>query len=1218
MKNTNIFESETGVLNVAPIKLSGQYKIVVDSKGKLFLDDYNSKRVEIDKSTSFLTQVGKFLNSPRYSPKNEYLKYGGFSSSTQNSYHIPLYLNNDSPNYFVLTRVKNETLTDIDSLYEFNDIVTLIDLESVGLKGIFEEIQNVNEYPLLLNWEENYYNIFGYSIIDLVSKDLKLSLDDNQSNQPYLNVLNNQVLNNFVKNDLIYPKFINLEFEFNYDNKKPFNNFYGFLSDGKNIDIDSFDKKKTIVTIKKFNNKTIEFSQQRLKETIQLHEYIDIVGTSNIININNQSAQIRLKMNKISAEDKFTILDSENELYFEYTVLPEDIKNTFKETLKTICLKATQKSQRFLLFTESNNIITVKSNIEDDFIEEFSIVPNRSFTLIDNKQKNFVSIQENDVALALDANFDIVNQYKQLLINNLFYEIVKIFVFNGNIILRLDKKPNINYSVFAEIYTKKVSKLLLLEPINFLTVGDDLKAIEQYDITSFVTDLKHKFVDEQEDLIYKAIAETAINKFESKNTSFDKLPYVTKDIELTDHVINNNLLENEENILTMMFNSAGSTSYITPNIFNIDISFYEKNGNPDFNLLANDSLCYHWFLIKSTKPYYATGVLENRYFTDKPKITSKLYLNGTVSLGQNFCETIFLGVKYRLPQKYQGYQFAVYLNYTNPDDSNVSYEFIINKNTKTLYLQINKYFDFIDLIKGGVDENDPIIDLGFLYSVTESYNTNSENISGFKSGGILLTDNKIQTLFDDVLTNDWRIYDPKSNKWYICLKRSPDVITSSFDEIFPQSGDIDFYVYSSVVYNGVKYTYVSMTFTIKNIRFLRGDFVWCEDLQVKFFDTETIFIKKYGFTGEEIFQIDKQDISSSIDASGEAFGDYQRIITIVTGPTLQTFKVINYDKVISFKESFFELTKKISYSQDSAFPKETTTGSFVFPESDFALLTQQELFTKFEAGSFDNTTYDSKIDLFDRNQIWQLIADILVIDIKFKFATESQIKNTINELLIAQLKEYSDLKSIPIKNANDEFIKMSVIANDFNLVIWDLPTGHNVAKINRYSGPYFPYLKYVENELKFQRVNDGKFVNIYDKDFGGENISATGLWKEITGNIVSSLFTKSNDIIIDKNFDIEFDVRELLKIDLDINDIIINNKNEIYIDKINSNIDEYIIDTYIDWLLLNKYYLAYVKNELNQKIEFSNDSKNNYLIHFQPLNTYQTRFNSLQFYFKRK
>ena len=102
--DTNIFETKTGVLNLAPIKISGQYKIVVTENNELYLDDYNNKRVLINKSQKFLPQLANFLRIKSTISDYTKLRYGGFSKSTQLSYHAPIYIGKDNliPDYFII------------------------------------------------------------------------------------------------------------------------------------------------------------------------------------------------------------------------------------------------------------------------------------------------------------------------------------------------------------------------------------------------------------------------------------------------------------------------------------------------------------------------------------------------------------------------------------------------------------------------------------------------------------------------------------------------------------------------------------------------------------------------------------------------------------------------------------------------------------------------------------------------------------------------------------------------------------------------------------------------------------------------------------------------------------------------------------------------------------------------------------------------------------
>jgi len=217
LDSTNIFETFTGATNIAPLKISGQYKIVYSIDGNLYFDDYTGRRTLIDKSKPFLPQVATFLSTETTISDTNLIKYGGFQKSNVKSFHIPLYLNEKNyPKYYVLSRVINETITNIDFLYKYGKLEQVIDLEKIGLYKIFDEIANEKyfDYPLFFNWEDHFIKLFGYSI-DNKSKVFKqLNLIDSQANQPNLEVLNNKILNTFVKEKIIFPRFINIEIEF--------------------------------------------------------------------------------------------------------------------------------------------------------------------------------------------------------------------------------------------------------------------------------------------------------------------------------------------------------------------------------------------------------------------------------------------------------------------------------------------------------------------------------------------------------------------------------------------------------------------------------------------------------------------------------------------------------------------------------------------------------------------------------------------------------------------------------------------------------------------------------------------------------------------------------------------------------------------------------------------------------------------------------------------
>lgn len=1228
--STNKFETFTGALPIAPVKLSGLYKIFVDKNNILYFDDYNGRRIKIDKSNKFLPQLANFLKTSTTLENKNKLKYGGFRYDKELTYHCPLYLHNETlPKYFQISRIENKTITNSLDLHKYNELILLVDLKKIGLFDIFEEVSNNYDYILTYNLDDSNITINGFSVIEETNVKKTFPILNNLANQPYLNVLNNKILNTFENEKIIFPRFINIEFEFQYiNNIIPFNNFFGFFSVGEFIEKENFDDSKITVSLKEYVNK-IEYKQEKQLNQINDISYIDIISVNSISRPKNKLPQLRLKIDNIAPGDYIKIIHPDNSIYFEYIILPIDIKSTLRETLRFISNKLTNLSNNDFVFSSNvnNNIVTIKTNLTDSLIEEFYFDVSNKFIFIDDTIK-FCQITDSDILVNNNHN---ENLYQSVLINNQFFNVIKYFYFDDEFFIRLENFDNsliqdINY---IEIYENKISKLLRLNPITYLSYNSNLISEKQYDKTKYVQNLQESFDNPVAIIAQEKYGKDVINSNYEINKFTDNFQYVGEDINgelIHKNIITENQSVNDINILTILFSSPGTTALLTPNILNVDKQFYEYNGNLDYKLLDSDDIRFHWFLIKSQTPKYLKNTISDlRYFTNKPKLTSRLILNEN---NLEYCETIFLGVKYRLPQKYKNYQFASYLNFQDETNIELKYYFEIDNENKTIYLSINKYLDFIDLLKGAEIENESLIDLSFFYCVQEAHNTNSQSLYAFKTGGILLCDDEISVMYQNQIINGWRVFDELTNKWYICLKRSLFVITAPLTELFPESGTVDFYVYSSVEYQGEIHYYTSMVFTVKEIRDLANDYLWCEDIEVKFFDTEEFFVNKYNpQVINQILKVNVNSLQNTFPETNNIFGNHNVINTYIVDSAQQQFKLINSTLPLSLKKYYFEIVRNNIYDEESNFSQ--TQEYFFFPEFINSTWNLTNLLNNFNIDSFDNkATPYSKITLFDRNQLWKIIKDILKFDVRFKHSTPKQTQNIIRDFLLAQLNEYSNIYSIEIKNPeplNDKFVKINIIENNENAVIWKINNIPKINKINRYNGPYLPYLKLIENELEFQKTissnrNDVLF-NIYDKDFFGLNINATGNYSEVFGNITSSLYTKNEEIkfnLIYPSNNLEINLINNLKNVIQIEEAIINDKNEQYISNINNNIDEYIKETYIKWLLLNVYYLDSVKNEFGQKLQFEITDFSGFLIKLKPKSFYNTRFENVIFNFKRK
>lgn len=1361
-ESTNMFESLLGALNIAPTKISGQYKIVIDKNNKLWLDDYTGRRVAIDLTVSFLQQVSNFLQVEQIIAEPINFRYGGFQRSTIKSFHIPFYFgSNRFPKYFLISRVPNETIheksydvngelvdenSDVYELkypFKYGEILKVVDLEKLGIKTIIDEINSEDyfDYPLYFNWEDNNIKIYGYGIEEGYPIVHTLELTNNMSNQPYIDVLNNKILNTYVEKKMFYPRFLNIELEFDYDNEyNHFNNFMGYLGEGFNFG-EGFKPELLFDTnfyikIKEYNNE-FYWKQINYFNDYTLEKYLDLLADGTINEINERNPQFRFMTYRVQPGDVIKINNEYYDDILEYTVSEKDIiPESLLQTWIKICYNLTKLSGRNYIFNcyENENyvIITIENNFGNDFDEYCTIELPTYFKILDrfensDNSNKFRGITENDIWLCGQPN--LMNNVNTLGIYNennelIKYNIVEKFKFgdettgvNGYTILRLDKPANIKKLTRAYIYQDKIESVVLIDPINFLTVYSTCKSELPFNFQEYRKNLKEKFLDnyvpteDVDEELRKKQFEEALKNF---NKEFEEPLY--QYVEDNDNGLNDKSeltveKHNEELIKNILFCSMGCTTYMIPNLLNIDKQCWVQNGCVDSNLERNDKIRFNWFLINGECPEYLKNSINSLRYMERiivdngnpelgvlptyklrPKITSRL-----IRLTDSLCETIFLGVKYQLPIQYENYDFCVYLNFNNQKDGEMNYNFEIFPEENLLMLSINKYLDFNDLIRGGNDKNEPLIDLSFFYNINNASNLSSDYLFAFKTCGIKLEpfydSEDFQPLWNGKPQKNWRLIG-EDGKHYFVIQReflAGAGSSNSFKLLFPTSGNAEFYVYSKIKYKDVEYQYISMTLKIINIKYLEDDYLWCEDLKVKFFDTKQIFLHRLKKDTdlslnyrnpdiEEILMVDKKNIISLVPVNdNEPWGNNHKIATIIVDNNYEKFELLLPDKEISFKEEYFEIIQSITENADGS--KNYFKEIFIFPEfnlfndtilketllniindskiNNYELLynykkvnSLNDIIDRFDDGrkvinfvpteDYDKSVYYQMMNLFNRNQIWRIIQDVLYSDLKFKFLTEDQIRYLLDDFTVGKLKDYTNYTSLQIINRSesewnninyvDEYIKLNVIDIDKNIVIWPIENKPKVSLINRHRTAYIPYLEICKNIFDFQIDEFKKYGtvwNIYDEKFGGimidgTPISATGIWKEVKGNIISSLFCKEKEIKISIGFKTDVDYRDLLISITKYEECIITNDNEKYISSLNKNQQKYIIESYVDMLLQNFYKLDYVENELGMKLNYTVDSKKLTLLHFENKDKYGSisyngiNFNNLIFVFNRK
>ena len=1189
---TNIFETKVGVMNIAPTKISGQYKIVVDKFLNLWLDDYTGRRVKVDKSISFLGQVSNFLKVKTTIIDMTSLRYGGFQKSNVKSYHIPFYFNKPEnlPKYFVLNRVVNEEIKDPSFLYKYSQLLLLVDLQKIGLFEIFQEIDHESafDYPLYFNFEENKINLYGFSIDKNIPSIYTMDIFKSVVNQPYIDVLNNKILNTFQQQNIFFPRFLNIEFEFEYSNNYvAFNNFYGYLS---NYDeINSISESYQTAKIRDFKDH-IEFYELNICKPFIAGTFEEIKGSVSIQQIANQNAQYRYRINRVEIGDSIKIVSPNENVELDYVVKGSDIKSTLFQSLISIGENASKQSDRNFLFTPidlskygyCDLIISTVSN--DIYAEDYTITAPQYYKVQDrdlgaNNYFKFRGIKDIDVWL--------MSNPKSLLVGDLFkyvldhYLVVEKFGYMGCQILRLNKILPIQILTQCDVVEINSEKIIELKPINFLSYNSKLKSQIPYNIEQYANELRAT-----EGVL--SVNMQAINDFSARpiDPSYE---YITE--------VNGNLIDTPEisvidsnnvQVLNMMFCSMGCNSYITPNILNIDKQFFTQNGCTDIDLKDRDLMRFNWFLIKGKCPnYIKNDVRSLRYFTDTPKLTSRL-----VKVNYAYCETIFLGVKYQLPQEYTGFQFATYLNFNNQEDHSLNYKYEIDLENKTIFLSINKYLDFINLIRTSALNNEPLLDLSFFYNISKMYNSGSTYADYYQSGGIELcpkisqeNDNDYIPL-NDLVIKDWK-YKTLDNEWLIAVRRNIDFFNqndNNFKSLFPTTGDVEFYMYNEVMYNGILYFYRSMTVKLIDIRILSDNYLWCTDIKVKFFDTDQIFLQKFNGTDEDTILVSVSDISSIHSKNNNIFGDFVKEVVINNQGNSE---LMLQGKEISLKEYYFEVNQVNGAYEVFKFPE--------FFKSDW---TDAQIIEQFVDADLDLSVSTSQITLFDRNQIWKTILEVCTDKLSFNYLTKNQIITKINEFLPIQLKKFTDSNSIQIKDSTD-IISTNIIDIDKNVTIWKYNSVPKLTLINRFRTVYLPYLENSIGEFDFQLPEYKKYgtlFNIYDKNFAGTGLTATTFYNEVKGNIISSLFCKDEIIKISVPYSKSTDYEKLFIGYFKYEESIITGNNEAYIAKITSNIDKYILDSFGSMIFINYYKLSTVQNELGKNLRYTTTNTSNCII----------------------
>lgn len=1173
---TNIFETSTGVVNVAPVKISGNYKIYVSSRKngyKLYLKDYTDRSLVLDVTKEFIPQVCNFLQTSVITSDTSKYRYGGFQQKGIKSWHIPLYIGykNPTPKYFVILKTNNDNNQNI---YNESQIVDVIDLDKIHLTNIFKSIDTHFDYPISFDFDEQIVNIHGYDANQSCS-----SIKNFEINEYRFNELNQKILDSYENSNMFFGRFVNLEFEFDYDTNDDtthFNNFYGFLA----YDLESL--KFVDVYKKETNDNYIDF-----RRVIGQPETYQIESDSlYVTDVNPQDYLYKLYVMSYMVGDKFEFYRDEN-LVFSYTIKQSDVRNTKLETITRVADMITQNSNNIIECHCVSDIAT-KMSFESSFPCEIEIKNSSGNVILggglrympfDIGDKVFKNITINDLMIVRGSCVIDTNKYKRIKIDRTQYNIVDSFERDGKYYIRINTTSPIKSATQIILIEEKLEQRLKLSPIQFMQYESNL--------------ISQKFCEPR-----RLEGNEIIGQDNTRIKYHIKGEYQYADDMLSEYVAT------IDDTPKLMFNMCGSTCFITPYILNTHKNFYETAGSLNYDFLnkSRDVYRFNWFLIKSLDYYNLkpnNDVRHLRYFGvgeyQKPRLTSRLS-----KISSDKCETTFLGVKYQLPIEFRDWQFCVVYDPSFKDDAiDVNYKVEANVDEQTVYLIINKYMKYNDFFG---DEENKLIDISFLLNVSESMNTSEPHPQSAIKIGFHMTSEI--TSFDSV--------------GKILIKNNSNI---NYNLYFYEGQDVEF-SYPIRLKTGENSWEDTQLFNVvlKNVTDLTQNTMYCDDIIITLYP-EKIYKYDGGYYGNPI---EKEEYYTFADESERDLIDrFYQIITEIDPENKHLFYSYNdipdnapdyksYE--ISFKKNYY----RINYNPDGSVEIK------LFPEfyKDFTGFSDEEIIDWFEDKtnisndtegliSYRNIEHDHVVsyDIFHSNLVMSGIK-LLCQDIHCTTANLASVRTDIEQLSLNNFINHSLQNPLELyyKNRNGEItnsgtIKITPIYPIENTVLWiDENNDTTHFSIKRFNGQYNVYLQGIKSkdyEIQFQtkpfRVNNRLF-SMYDQEFGkylgittNDNVTATGIWKEIEGNLLSTLFTKTNDITrIETCESNEIDYKDIIKKyvkTLTANNYIIKTNNEHYLSTLTINVNEYIHDRYSLYLLEHQYELVEILSN-NKRIHF--------------------------------
>lgn len=254
--------TKSGMLDRIYTYLSGMYKIRITSKSdghKIYLVDFNNHSTPYDENQSFLSQVSEFLNNNiSGTVDDDYKNFGAYTYGdfTKKYFDVPLYLGLDCnsidksyPTHSIILHCSDGLVGTSQDIISNSEIIDIVNLSN--LYTIFDEIialsYNVSdntavqlEYPVSLTLSDTTNSDIiircnGYDYKNNTTNTVSKVITSNTTNSTEIseNDISGFVKELFENNSMIFPRFLTLEFEFEYEitgTEHTYQNFSTYLT----------------------------------------------------------------------------------------------------------------------------------------------------------------------------------------------------------------------------------------------------------------------------------------------------------------------------------------------------------------------------------------------------------------------------------------------------------------------------------------------------------------------------------------------------------------------------------------------------------------------------------------------------------------------------------------------------------------------------------------------------------------------------------------------------------------------------------------------------------------------------------------------------------------------------------------------------------------------------------------------------------------------------